>query len=148
VKSKKRSAANSLSTPPDLVFFIDECLGTGRVPEALRQAGAMVVSHQSHFERRQGIKDEEWLREIGERGWVVLTKDKNFKRRPLERGAILAGGIRAFFLSATNLSTEQVAQTFVEALPRMRRLCARHAGPFIARITRLAEVDIVETVDN
>jgi thiamine monophosphate synthase len=66
----------------------------------------------------------------------------------LERGAILAGGIRAFFLSATNLSTEQVAQTFVEALPRIRRLCAKHGGPFIARITRLAEVGIVETVDN
>jgi len=73
----------------------------------------------------------------------VLTKDKNFRRRPLELDAILVGNVRAFFLSATNLSTEQVAQTFVAALPRIRRICGRHAGPFIARITRMAEVDIV-----
>jgi predicted nuclease of predicted toxin-antitoxin system len=128
-RSKKRSAAKPLSTQPDLVFFIDECLGTRRVSDALMRTGATVVVHQAHFSNRQGIQDAEWLLEIGQRGWVVLTKDKNFKRRPLEREAILAGGIRAFFLSATNLSTEQVATTFVEALPRIRRLCQRHSGP-------------------
>jgi predicted nuclease of predicted toxin-antitoxin system len=142
-KSKKRSAANSRSTPPELVFFIDECLGTGRVPEALRQAGASVVVHQSYFVNQQGIKDAEWLKQIGQRDWVVLTKDKNFKRRPLERDAILAGRIRAFFLSSTNLSTDQIAQTLVDALPRIKRICAQHSGPFIARITRMAEVNIV-----
>lgn len=142
-KSKKRFAANSRSTPPDLVLFIDECLGTRRVPEALRQAGATVVVHQTHFGNRQGVKDEEWLHEIGERGWVVLTKDKNFRRRPIELDAILVGKVRAFFLSATNLSTEEVAQTFVDALPRITRICTTHAGPFIARVTRMAEVDIV-----
>ena len=110
----------------------------------MQQAGATVVIHQTHFANRQGVKDEEWLREIAQQGWVVLTKDKNFKRRPLEREAILAGRVRAFFLSATNLSTEQVAQTFVDALPRIVLLCAKHKGPFIARITRMAQVDIVE----
>lgn len=103
-----------------------------------------MVVHQTHFIKRQGIKDDEWLREIGQRGWIVLTKDKNFKRRPLEREAILTAGVRAFFLSATNLSTEQTAQTFVDALPRMRRICTKYSGPFIARVTRMAEVDIVD----
>jgi predicted nuclease of predicted toxin-antitoxin system len=120
------------------------CLGTRRVPDALRQAGATLVVHQEHFASQQGIQDAEWLGEIGRRGWIVLTKDKNFKRRPLERDAILNGGIRAFFLSATNLSTEQTAQTVVEALPRILRICSKQNGPFIARITRLAEVDVVE----
>jgi hypothetical protein len=53
--------------------------------------------HQVHFSNRQGIKDDEWLQEIGRRRWVVLTKDKNFRRRPLELDAILTGGVRAFF---------------------------------------------------
>jgi hypothetical protein len=109
----------------------------------LRQAGASVIVHLVHFAHRQGIKDDEWLRDIGQRGWIVLTKDKNFKRRPLELEAILAGGVRAFFLSAANLSTEDVAQTFVDALERIRRICSAHAGPFIARITRMAQVDII-----
>ena len=113
------------------------------MPEALRQAGANVIVHQVHFANRQGIKDNEWLRELGQRGWIVLTKDKNFKRRPLELEALLAGGVRAFFLSATNLSTEDVAQTFVDALGRIRRICDVHAGPFIARVTRMGQVDIV-----
>jgi len=102
-----------------------------------------VVVHQDHFDKRQGIKDDEWLQEIGERGWVVLTKDKSFRRRPVELDAILLGNVRAFFLSATNLSTEETAQTFVKALPRIARICGTNTGPFIARITRMSEVDIV-----
>lgn len=141
-RSKKRSAANS--TPqPDLTFFVDECLGTRHVPDALVHAGAQVVVHRQHFADQPGIPDHEWISEIAKHGWVVLTKDKNFKRRELERQAIMTGGVRAFFLSATNLSGPEQADIFVKTLPRIRRLCAKHPGPFIARITRRAEVDII-----
>jgi hypothetical protein len=141
-RSKKRSAASS--TPqPDLTFFLDECLGTHHVPDALLHAGASIVIHQQHFANQPGIGDPDWIAEIAAHDWVVFTKDKSFKRRELERQAILAGGVRAFFLSATNLAGPEQAAIFVKALPRIRRLCAKHAGPFIARITRMAEVDIV-----
>lgn len=141
-RSKKRSAANS-PPPPSLVFFIDECLGTQAVPDALAAAGANVVVHQRHFEKRQGVLDTDWITEIAAHGWIILTKDKNFKRRELELQAILNGGARAFFLSATELTGPEQAAIFVQALPRIRRICAKHPGPFIARITRRAEVDIV-----
>jgi hypothetical protein len=102
-----------------------------------------VVIHRQHFANQPDVADHEWIAEIAKHGWVVLTKDKNFKRRELERQAIMAGGVRAFFLSAANLSGPEQADIFGKALPKIRRLCAKHSGPFIARITRMAEVDIV-----
>lgn len=113
------------------------------MPAALRAAGQSVVVHQEHFAGRAGLQDQDWISEIARHGWVVLTKDKSFKRRELEKNAILAGGVRSFFLSATDLTGAQQAQIFVDALPRLHRICARHPGPFIARITRLGQVDVI-----
>lgn len=62
-----------MTTPKSITFFIDRCLGTGTVPEKLRNAGILVEIHDEHF--GQGTQDVDWLPEIGEKGWVVLTKD-------------------------------------------------------------------------
>jgi len=52
------------------IFFIDRCLGT-KLADSLRNVGATVEIHDDHFE--QDIEDEDWLREVGKRNWVVLT---------------------------------------------------------------------------
>jgi hypothetical protein len=36
----------------------------------------------------EGLADEEWLRHVGTRGWVVLLKDTKIQYRPAELGAI------------------------------------------------------------
>lgn len=64
---------------PDVVFFVDVCLGTNEVPDALRAAGYRVESLATHF--AADTPDEEWLREVGKKGWVVLTKDRRIQRR-------------------------------------------------------------------
>ena len=70
---KKRSAASS--TPrPDPVFFIDECLGTHDVPDALTLANAQVVIHQRHFANRQGLQDRDWLLEIAAQAGSVARR--------------------------------------------------------------------------
>ena len=56
------------------VFFLDRSLGKHIIAEALRQAGQDVRIHDDHF--RQDTTDEEWLRQVGGQGWIVLTKDK------------------------------------------------------------------------
>ena len=78
--SKKRSAANSSSKLPSrYAFFIDRSLGRKIVADALRQAGAEVHVHGDHFP--PDARDEEWLRVVGQRGWIVLTKDKMIRYR-------------------------------------------------------------------
>jgi hypothetical protein len=44
----------------------------------------------------QGLADEDWLSDVGERGWVVLLKDTKIRYRPAELGAITTHGIPGF----------------------------------------------------
>ena len=52
-----------------LVYFTDRDLGL-RFPEILKNAGLTVERHRDHF--RHDAADEDWLAEIGRRGWVAL----------------------------------------------------------------------------
>jgi hypothetical protein len=67
---------------------------------------------------------------------LLLTKDKNIRRRPLEIEAILNARVRAFVLTATELRREEQAQIFLRAMPKIHRIC-RRPGPFIYNITRM-----------
>ena len=124
-------------------FFIDRSLGRRTVAEALLECGLVVHTMASVYGERigQGLKDETWLRDVGERGWVVLMKDDAIRRRPLERDALIAGGVRAFCLANAQLRGDEMARRFVENRHRILRQ-AMQPGPYIfgvyeSRIARL-----------
>ena len=124
-----------------LVFFLDRNLGKHTIADALRQVGAEVQIHDDHF--HQETPDEEWLREVGQRSWIVLTKDTHIRYRAHERTALMQAGVRAFVLVAQNLSGREMADVFVKALPAIRRFVASHQPPFIAKVTRSSAVSMV-----
>jgi len=130
---KRRSDASSELREP-LVFFLDRSLGKKKVAQALRQAGAVVEVHADHFPA--DARDEDWLRVVGSRGWIVLTKDERIRYRPNERRALLRSGVRAFILTARNLTGEEMGAVFVKSLSHMRRLVQRRRGALIAAVTR------------
>lgn len=133
---------NSIEKPPDtVVFFLNENLGTKQVATALRLAGAMVEIHTDHFP--PGEEDEDWLPEVGKRGWIVLTKDDKIRYRTPERIALVKAGVALFALASGNLRGEEMAQAFVKALPRMQQFLAKYHPPFIARVTRNGAVSMV-----
>jgi hypothetical protein len=70
---------------------------------------------------------------------VLLTKDKNIRRRPLEVEAILSARVRAFVLTATDLTGPEQANAFVKALQRIVRLC-QQPGPFVYNVTRAGQL--------
>ena len=83
-----------------------------------------------HGERiGQGLADEEWLRDAGERGWVVLMKDAKIRYRPAELRVIADHGLRAFCLMNANLRGAEMAARLVANLPRILRI-AEEPGPF------------------
>lgn len=129
--------------PPDPEFLVDRSLGGKVVPEALRAHGLTVHTLASVYGERkaQSLADEVWLRDAGRHDWVVLMKDDRIRRRPAERDALVAAGVRAFCLTNANLRGVDQAARFVGSRHRILRV-ARRPGPYIygvyeARLQRL-----------
>lgn len=134
--------ANSKSEPPKrYVFFVDRSLGKQKVAGALRGAGAEVHVHDEHFPT--DAPDEEWLAEVGRRGWIVLTKDRRIRYRSPALRALRRARARAFVLTSGNLSGAEMGQIFVRALHRMTRFAGRHPAPFVARVTKGGSVSMI-----
>jgi predicted nuclease of predicted toxin-antitoxin system len=133
---------SSKSKPLDLpTFFVERSLGSRVVPDALRTAGVEVEIHNDHF--AQDSIDEEWLSEVGRRGWVVLTKDRRIRYRPTELNALMKARVRAFVLTTGELQGREMALVFVKALPAIGRCLKRTPSPFIARVTRGGDVSVL-----
>jgi uncharacterized protein with PIN domain len=77
-----------LKPPDSFVVFLDRSLGKQIIATALRTAGFQVEVHDDRFSA--DAKDQEWLTEVGRKGWVVLTKDKRIKYRKVELAAVVA----------------------------------------------------------
>jgi hypothetical protein len=73
-------------------FFIDRALGRKYVADALRNAGAKVEIHEDHFS--PDSPDTEWLPEVSQRGWLILTKDDAIGRNILEQIAIASSEVK------------------------------------------------------
>jgi predicted nuclease of predicted toxin-antitoxin system len=137
VLSKKQSVAK----PPDgAIIFIDRSLGIEPIRTELIKAGLVVEIHDDHFVRDE--EDRIWLRAVGERGWVVLTKDQRLRYRPLEVAALRASKARVFVLTAGNLRGSEIAAVFLTALPRIFKVLHSVPGPFVARVTQAGKVNI------
>jgi hypothetical protein len=111
------------------------------VGRRLEEEGIRVELHDDHFS--QGTPDAEWLPVIGQRGWIVITKDTRIRYRPNEKHALLAAGVRAFAFASGNLSGPEMSEAIVKALPKMRKLLASHPRAFVARITATSDVAIL-----
>ncbi|WP_437831731.1 hypothetical protein [Sorangium sp. So ce1153] len=114
-------------------YFVDRSLGRGLVVEALRAAKLEVHAHDDHF--AQNTPDAEWLVEVGWRGWVVLTKDKNIRVNALERIALIRANVACIMLGRGDLTATSMAQVFVDVLPLIQRVLRRFALPLAASLS-------------
>ncbi len=117
-------------TPPEL--FIDRSLGRKHLANALRETGVIAHTMASVYgeETAQALADEAWLTDAGQRGWIVLMKYDRIRRRPAERDALAAAGVRAFCLTNANLRAADQSARFCDNLDRILQQ-ARHPGPYI-----------------
>jgi hypothetical protein len=122
-----------LPSASPLEFFVDRSLGRHVVPDALRARDAVLHVMADVYGERigQGLADEEWLRDAGKRGWVVLMKDAKIRYRPAELQVVINHGLRAFCLTNANLRGVEMAERFVEHLPRIVRIAEEKPGPYI-----------------
>ncbi len=75
---------------------------------------------------------------------MVITKDENIRRRPLEREAVRVARVSLFALGGGSLSGAAMSAALVAALPRMVALLGRTQPPVIARVTQIGVVSILD----
>ncbi len=98
-----------------MILFLDRCLGTNDIAVALRAAGANVVLHADQFPPTES--DEDWLRKVGAKKWVVLTKDERIRTRYNELRAIIEANTHVFALTLGSASGAEMAAAFVAGRP-------------------------------
>ena len=134
---KKRSGMkDGAKRPPEPVFFTDRDLGK-RFPELLRQAGFRVVTHHDLF-GEAAVADAKWLRLVGRQGLIVVSHDESQTRRRDEIEALMAGGVRAFYVVG-KAPIAELALEFVAVKDQVFELIRRRKEPFIAKVYRATD---------
>jgi predicted nuclease of predicted toxin-antitoxin system len=120
-------------------YFIDRALGKS-IGEALQNLGVEVEFHKDHF--APDSPDTEWLTIVSQRGWIVLTKDENIGRNPLEIRAMASSNAKVFALVSGNLNTLQMRTIFAEAIDKIDKFARGNQPPFIAKIYKDSRIKL------
>ena len=119
------------------VYFTDRDLGL-RFPAILSEAGLPVERHRDHF--RHDAADEEWLAEIGRRGWAALTHNSRIRYTPNEKEAVIRYGVRLLIIIG-DAPYPDLAQSFVATIRRIEQFLEEQAPPLIAKVYRASPSD-------
>lgn len=136
---KKRSE----SLEPPFTFFIDRCLGKGVVPDAVKNNALRdeaVEILDDHY--TPNAKDADWLAEVGQKGWVVLSQDRNITRNPLEQQALLNAKVAFFGLARGDAPGPEKAESLGRAIEGIRRALSRFGLAIIATVSRDGDVTV------
>ncbi|MGQ0511912.1 MAG: hypothetical protein ACT4P9_15015 [Betaproteobacteria bacterium] len=114
-------------------FFLDHQIGRHVVADLLRAAGANVEVHLDNF--KGDAPDTEWIPQVAHRGWVLITKDKNIRRNPLERAAYEQAGLRGFVATGGGLPGRELGDLLVRCLDGMLRRVHKRPGPLMFAIS-------------
>jgi hypothetical protein len=67
---------------------------------------------------------------------VLITKDRNIRRNPLEHAAYLAARLRGFVVTGKDMKATELGALLIQCLPGMVRRTAGRAGPCLFTISR------------
>lgn len=116
------------------VYFTDRDLGK-QFPGILVQSGLRVERHDQHF--APDARDHDWLRVVGERGWIAVTHDRRIRYKPNELEAVMSNGV-ALLVVVGRAPFADLARSFVATRAVIERFVERHIPPYIAKVYRSA----------
>ena len=136
------AVARAAGSAADITLFIDRDIWSYRLDDALRSAGIPFVAHREHF--ADDTADPEWIAAVGDRGWVIVTRDRRIRYRANEVAAVRRGRLHMFALTSGNVSAAETAAIVVKAWPAIQRAVAATAPPMMWSITRGGEVSPIK----
>jgi hypothetical protein len=118
-------------------FFVDANLGYSLV-EGLRTLGYTNIEH-IHETFEEGVKDEVWLKYVGENGYAVITRDKMIRKNPKEKALLIEYHIVAFYLGGSQYGIKETSKQLIDAWDLIEANAKRQqkngiAGAFIIRL--------------
>lgn len=111
-----------------VVFLFDES-SPHRLVRSLRELGE--AAYHVYDVGLKQAPDEMVLRYAGERGWCIVSSDRNILHRPHERAVLAEFSIGAFFLNDTIAGTCKIARTIYRHWPEMKRIAQGESKPFL-----------------
>ena len=114
----------------DYTFFTDRDLGH-KFPEALKVAGLNVEIHDDHFS--DDTEDVEWFKEIGEKGWIVISHNHRQRTVPYEVDTWMNSKVRGFYVIGRK-PFQELADNFIAAKHKVVKRLNKHNHPFMAKI--------------
>jgi PIN like domain len=129
---------SSTSGPqPEPVFFTDRDLGRS-VAAALRAGGLQVQAYHEHF-TPDNVPDREWLRYIGERGWIALSHNKYIRYERDELDDLMKFGVKAFFIIGKGPHSA-FAAVVLRNIDKIYELIRDNSEPFVAKVYQHGDV--------
>lgn len=101
--------------------------------EALEAAGIKYIPHHAHF--APDCPDDEWLPVVGKEGWIVLTRDKNIRRKPNELHAFKTNRVVAIVLASGQASAADTASLITSLYPKIMRKLQGLKPPAMLTVT-------------
>ncbi len=114
-----------------MIFFTDRDLGA-LFPRIVSEAGLRVEKHDDHFADNH-TSDDTWLRMVGQRGWLAISKDKRIRYRQNERDAVMEAGV-GLFLVVGRACHRALAENFVACIHKIQNFLNKHDPPSIAKV--------------
>lgn len=129
--------------PPERpAFFIDRDTGGRLLAEVLRADGWIVHTHDSQFP--PDTPDPFWIRTVAERGWTILTCDRNLARKEPEKSLFGAAPVCTFILYAlTQVPRSDRIGLVKEVLPKLAALATSGTSRGIHRVFRDGRIEHV-----
>lgn len=87
-----------------------------------------------HEEFQRGIPDADFLPQVGRQGWILLTKDDQIRRRPLEIEAFVAARLCVFVFESAEMTAEEMLEAFRKALRAIGRVLKKQKPPLVMRV--------------
>lgn len=123
-----------------IVYFTDRDLGK-HFPEILVSGGLDVRRHPDHFP--PDCPDEDWLKAVGEKGWVAVTRDRRIRYKPNELEAVKKHGV-VLLVVIGKTPYPVLAKNFLDTATKIEHFLSGKAAPLIAKIYRPAPADLLE----
>lgn len=119
------------------MIFVDGNLPR-RVANELRSIGKDAVAKIEVFP--QDTKDPQWLRRVGEEGWLGITRDAHIRSRPGEVRAIVEHRVGCFILTYKNdTKAAGIVRIVLDNIEEMEERFRTTPKPFLYTVTKDGE---------